>query len=145
MSPHESASLATHRLRPTSHNLNIDFKSQSIAGGQGDGSRQALTAFPKMNKRSEDLFSAFFIASIEDETGVDVNDSVGKSSKKPYYFVQTICDGDCQDLTGEERAGIDANARSSRSVISCFDKEKLAEDPFALPLPFTPGMHSVRA
>ena len=138
----ESFALSRDRGRDTSGDVAADspWSFDGLDGGQGDGDRQALTAFPKMNKRSEDLYSAFFIASIKDATGVDVNDSVGKSSKKPYYFVQTVCDGNCQELTPEERAGIDENARASRSVISCVDKDVLAEDPFSLPLPFTPGV-----
>lgn len=138
----ESFALSRDRGRDTSGDVSTDsvWSFETLQGGESDGERQALTAFPKMNKRSDDLFSAFFIASIEDETGFDINDSVGKSSKRPYYFVQNVCDGTCQTLTPEERASIDANARSSRSVVSCVDKAQLAEDPFALPLPFTPGM-----
>eukprot|EP00892_Ulva_mutabilis_P006948 jgi/Ulvmu1/4625/UM002_0356.1 len=136
----ESFAISRSRGRDTSGEVSADspWSFESLNGTESDGERQALTAFPKMNKRSDDLFSAFFIASVEDETGVDINDSVGKSTKQPYYFVQTVCDGNCQDLTPNERASVDANARSSRAVISCVDKEKLAEDPFAIALPFTP-------
>lgn len=139
----ESFALSRDRGRDTSGEVSADspWSFESLNGTIGDGGRQALTAFPKMNKRSDDLFSAFFIASVQDETGIDINDSVGKSTKHPYYFVHTVCDGNCQQITPEQRATIDSNARSSRSVVSCVDKDELAVDPFAIPLPFTPGVY----
>lgn len=52
---------------------------------------EALTAFPEMDKRSDDLYSSYINECILASTGQDVNDSVGKSTKKPYYFVHTVC------------------------------------------------------
>lgn len=137
----ESFAISRERGQDTSGAVSADapWSFESLNGTPNEGGRQALTAFPKMNKRSFDLFSAFFIASVEDETGVDINDSVGKSTKQPYYFVQSVCNGNCQELTPAERAAVDANARSSRAVVSCVDKVQLAQDPFAIALPFTPG------
>lgn len=51
---------------------------------------QALQAFPKMTKRGDDLYTACLNAGLQEATDVDVNDSVGKSTRKPYYFVHTV-------------------------------------------------------
>ena len=51
---------------------------------------EALSAFPEMDKRSDDLYSSYLNFCILSATTVDVNDSVGKSTRKPYYFVHTV-------------------------------------------------------
>lgn len=51
---------------------------------------EALQAFPKMNKRADDLYSAFLNACMEEATGVDMSDNVGESTRRPYYFVHTV-------------------------------------------------------
>ena len=50
-----------------------------------------------------------------------------------------VCNGNCASLTPAQQVQIDNSARNTRAVISCVDSAALAEDPFALPLPFTPG------
>jgi hypothetical protein len=110
---------------------------QSLDGSSYDANQAlALSAFPDMNKRSNDLYQSYFIQALEDATGVNLNDNIGKSSKKPYYYAQKVCGGNvrCSDLGPAQKARIQAQTEAARGTISC------AENPSDLVLPFTPGM-----
>lgn len=111
---------------------------EGLAGESYGGSgAQALSAFPQVDKRTDDVYQAFFIASIAAATGVDVADSIGQATQRPYYSVRSVCKGaSCSSLSQQEWSQLQQEAGASRGVISCADTATLAADPAALPLPF---------
>jgi hypothetical protein len=115
---------------------------QSLDGSSYDANNAlALSAFPNMNKRSEDLYQSYLIRALEGATGVNLNDNIGKSSKKPYYYVQKVCGGSapCASLGPAQKARIQAQTEAARGTISC------AQEATDLALPFTPGIAAMHA